>query len=249
MNVMNKFLIYQNSKGEVSTFEVEPKYIKGNNFAVKNIETGRQKSFSMNLIIGLFDTQKEVDSALKKVELNKRATAKLEAQLERLETKVEKLRAKSEKIENQAERLTERADKKYESMERAQDKDNFERADELEKESDELSEKSTALEDEADELSEEADKIELEESEKLEEEIGKLDYDYFEQLASQTKAKIEALGLEVKLVIPRPKPTSMPEPQPQVANVLSPLPKTNNNTGLKIACFIVLAIIALVIIF
>ena len=101
-DVMNKFLIYRNSKGETSAFEVEPKYIKGNNFAAKNLENGRQKSFSMNLTIGLFDTQKEVDSTLKTIESNKIATAKLEAQLEaqreRLTTKVEELRAKAQKL-------------------------------------------------------------------------------------------------------------------------------------------------------
>lgn len=235
MNVMNKFLIYRNSKGETSAFEVEPKYIKGNNFAAKNLENGRQKSFSMNLTIGLFDTQKEVDSTLKTIESNKIATAKLEAQLEaqreRLTTKVEELRAKAQKLEDQAERLSDRAERKDESMERAEDKGDFDRAEELEKESEVLGDRSSKLEDEAYKFSEEADKIEdeeWEESEKLEEEIGKLSYDYFEQLASQTKAKIEALGLEVKVVIPRPKPTSMPEPQSQVSSALSPLPKTDH---------------------
>lgn len=234
---MNKILVYQDSKGEISTFEVEAKYIKGNKFSAKNIETGRQRSFSMNLTLGLFDTRKEADSLLKDIESIKLAGKKSEAQLDRLKTKSDKLRTKSEKFENQSERLSERADKKYESMERAQDKDEFERAQELEKESDKLSEKATTLENEAYELSEEADKIELEECEKLEE-IDNLGSDFFEQLKSHAKAEILALEIEVRAEAPKPKPTVEPPA----------LNKPNSKKGLKIAASIILLIIILVVI-
>jgi chromosome segregation ATPase len=250
---MNKFLIYQDSKGVTSVFEIEPRHIKGNNFSAKNIETGRQKSFSMNLTLGLFDTKdeaevlfEEMESFQKQLEDIKPKSDKLREDADKVREKTEKLNIKIEKLNGQLEKLEERSEQKDEAYGNLMEKDDLtdkqlERFGKLEAELEMLTDKETDLSDKITDLEEEISGIE-EEADGIEEEADKLESDIYNSQVkfqgvktAECVSKIKALGLEVKEVKPRVKKSPPPLPR-------------KNGKGLKIAVSIIVITIILVVV-
>ena len=236
---MSKFLVYEDSKGVKSSFEIEPKFIKGKNLAVKNIETGRQKSFSMNLTLGLFDTKDEAEALLKELE-----SFQLEStnpKCDKLRENAHKLREKSEKLNEKYDKFAERLEKKEDTLSKLDEKEvddltdkQFERHGKLEAELEILGDKDTDLQDEIYNIEQEADKIE-EEADQLEEDISNAAFRFEESKRAECASRIKALGLEVKVVIPKVK--KVPSP---------PLPQKKTGKGLIIAASIIIIILVVI---